>query len=174
MEPEKALGTGSREVGVIIPALPFAVWPCASHFLVWGFLLLLCEIKALLAGGPPDAGTLGLSGSTGADQSRKKTKKTEVPFWHLEMKSRETMSVPEVDNINLIKDMMQHWRQSDCVSADCWVTGSTGGPAGPEKTNYICSQQGTDAGQKWAPLATLEWLDSSLVRCVRVQCREQW
>lgn len=32
---------------------------------------MLWEIRALLAGGLPDAGVLGLSGSTAADQSEK-------------------------------------------------------------------------------------------------------
>lgn len=41
------------------------------------------------------------------------------------------------------------------------------------QTVFAVSMEQTE-GQKWAPLATLEWLDSSLVRCVCIQCREWW
>lgn len=69
---------------------------------------------------------------------------------------------------------MQHWRQSDCVSADCWVTGSMGGPADSRRQAIFAVSMKQTAGQKWAPLTTLEWLDSSLVRCVHVHYWEQW
>lgn len=90
---------------------------------------------------------LGLVLTTG------RRKKAEMPFSHLGMNSRPTMSFPEVGTTDLIKDTMQHWRQSDCASADYWVTGSTGGPAGPEKTNCICSQHGTDCRSEMSPFS---------------------
>lgn len=54
---------------------------------------------------------------------------------------------------------MQHWRQSDCVSADCWVTDSMGGPAGSRIQTIFAVGMEQTAGQKWAPLAHLnDWI----------------
>lgn len=156
----KPLELETKKMWVIILAPPFSVWHCASRFLVWAFLLLFCEMRALWEV------VLGLrillmfinqkkeeeEEEVKEEEKEKREKKTEVPFWHLEMNSRETMSFTEVGSLNLIKHTMQYWKQSDRVSADCWVTGSTGGPAGPEKTNCISSQHGTDCRSATSPV----------------------
>ena len=84
------------------------------------------------------------------EEEEEREKKTEVPSWPLEMNSRETMSFTEVESINLIKHMMQYWKQSDRVSVDAeWQAPRVALLALRRQTVLAVSMEQT-AGQEWA------------------------